>query len=104
MDYNFPCRQPVVSPNSGSGSITATLSGVANKFTYVYKVIGYTDTDGVITVSCGDQEDLVFYAKANVTFDINLYGWYKSVATEVDATATVTTTTNGSIAIIGECL
>jgi hypothetical protein len=104
MEYNFPCRNPVVDTTTGSGSLVATLPATADKFNYCFKVIGYTDLAGVVTIATDTKDSIVFYAAANTTFNIDLNGWYKSANVNKAITATVASTTNGSITIIGEAL
>ncbi len=104
MDYNFPCRNPVVDTTTGAGSLVAVLPANADKLNYCFKVIGYTDLAGLVTIATNGRDSINYYVAANSSFNIDLNGWYKTNAVNKTITATVSSTTAGSITIIGEAL
>jgi hypothetical protein len=104
MDYNFPCRNPVVDTTTGAGALVATLPANTDKLNYCFKVVGYTDLAVLVTVATNGRDSINYYVPANGSFDIDLNGWYKTNAVNKSITASVTTTSAGSITIIGEAL
>jgi hypothetical protein len=104
MDYNFPCRNPVVDTTTGTGALVATLPANTDKLNYCFKVVGYTDLAGLVTIATNGRDSINYYVAANSSFNIDLNGWYKTNAVNKSITASVTTTSVGSKTIIGKAL